>query len=147
MYKEAASGERGGARPPGRRAGTLMLAHSLEKVKRSDNKDRTLNRTPPAFLVFITLLLVLTCALPQGSSSSRLRTSQHSQPLGPPGPILSATYWRWLSQYSVGDDGAQAVAAVQCLERLDRAGHPREAMRDEVVEHDLALRDRLKVRV
>ena len=46
---------------------------------------------------------------------------------------------------SVGDDGAQAVAAVQCLERLDRAGHPREAMRDEVVEHDLALRDRLRL--
>ena len=48
---------------------------------------------------------------------------------------------------SVGDNRAQAVAAVQRLERLDRAGHPREAMRDEVVEHDLALRDRLKVRV
>ena len=46
---------------------------------------------------------------------------------------------------SVGDDSAQAVAAVQCLERLDRAGHPREAMRDEVVEHDLALRDRLRL--
>ena len=61
--------------------------------------------------------------------------------LSTPGPTLSPANWRWLSQYSVGDDGAQAVAAVQCLERLDRAGHPREAMRDEVVEHDLALRD------
>ena len=36
---------------------------------------------------------------------------------------------------------------MQRLERLDRAGHPREAMRDEVVEHDLALRDRLRLGV
>ena len=39
---------------------------------------------------------------------------------------------------SVGDDSPQAVAAVQCLERLGGAGHPREAVSDEVVEHDLA---------